>query len=595
MNPAYEPSAAFKELLNAMCEGELSAAQAHELETIVENDDDACWYYLCHIHLHGTLHWDGGEQQRLSRSPEPLSVPALATPPTLGFLSTTLHGTVGYFSSGWPVAYLAATVIFGLGLLLGSLVHVSQPPQVARQSSPPSQLVIEPKIEVVGRITGMVNCQWADRATEAFPGEHVPLGHKYSLASGLMEITCDSGAKVILQGPVTYEVESKSSGFLSVGKLTARMEKKGSGFRVQGSEIPHSSSLIPYPLFAVRTPAATVTDLGTEFGVEVAEDGRTDVHVFSGSVRAATAVGDGASHDRIFHAGEVAHIQSKSLIIAASDDGKSAKRFVRTMPLPKPMRDSQAYAQMVLSLGPAVYYRMEPPTDKKDHRVIFDSSPGGHHGTLYFSDEYGGQPYSLGHMGWSLVLRGPLQGDHAIVPDYPKTSNDQLTVSAWVMAWHLEGRAFIAGNWGHDRLAGGRECTGQFLFGVWDVGNLAAHVTQHDGRLIFISEPGSPDGFPRGQWLHVALSADETTLRLYRNGVEVASRPCHGISPRPLVASLGIGCKTNSEGTHVEYTYPCYWCGRIDELAIFNRALSTREIKALYEGPRDSYRGNEPL
>ena len=30
------------------------------------------------------------------------------------FLSTTFHGTIGY-SSGWPVAYLVATVITGLG------------------------------------------------------------------------------------------------------------------------------------------------------------------------------------------------------------------------------------------------------------------------------------------------------------------------------------------------------------------------------------------------------------------------------------------------------------------------------------------------
>ena len=39
-----------------------------------------------------------------------------------------------------------------------------------------------------------------------------------------MEITYDTGAKVILQGPVTYEVESPAGGFLSVGKLTARVE-----------------------------------------------------------------------------------------------------------------------------------------------------------------------------------------------------------------------------------------------------------------------------------------------------------------------------------------------------------------------------------
>ena len=40
-----------------------------------------------------------------------------------------------------------------------------------------------------------------------------------------MEITYDTGAKVILQGPVTYEVES-NGGYLAVGKLTGKLEKK---------------------------------------------------------------------------------------------------------------------------------------------------------------------------------------------------------------------------------------------------------------------------------------------------------------------------------------------------------------------------------
>jgi hypothetical protein len=42
-------------------------------------------------------------------------------------------------------------------------------------------------------------------------------------------------------------------------------------------------------LFAVRTPTALVEDLGTEFGVEVAEGGETASHVFQGQVRVMVA------------------------------------------------------------------------------------------------------------------------------------------------------------------------------------------------------------------------------------------------------------------------------------------------------------------
>ena len=75
-------------------------------------------------------------------------------------LSTTLHNTLGYFSDGMPLAYLIATVLTGLGLLIGSLIPVSHPEQIARNSVPPS-VVVEPKVDYVGRITGMVDCKRA--------------------------------------------------------------------------------------------------------------------------------------------------------------------------------------------------------------------------------------------------------------------------------------------------------------------------------------------------------------------------------------------------------------------------------------------------
>ena len=91
-----------------------------------------------------------------------------------------------------------------------------------------------------------------------------------------MEITYNTGAKVILQGPVTYEVEA-NGGYLAVGKLTGKLEKRGEGRETRGEKSVLSSSFILHPSsFVIRTPTATVTDLGTEFGVEVNRDGGTE-------------------------------------------------------------------------------------------------------------------------------------------------------------------------------------------------------------------------------------------------------------------------------------------------------------------------------
>ena len=165
---------------------------------------------------------------------------------------------------------------------------------------------------MVGRVVGMVDCQWSDPVTPAFSRDGVHLGRKYTLASGLLEIAYDTGAKVILQGPCVYEVESPAGGFLSLGKLTARIGERGEGRGERGEKtgktvklqrtnqkpdigiqkVPSPLSPLPSPLFSVRTPTAIVTDLGTEFGVEVACGGAATSRVFRGAVRIQW-IGDG--------------------------------------------------------------------------------------------------------------------------------------------------------------------------------------------------------------------------------------------------------------------------------------------------------------
>ena len=294
------------ELFNRLCEGELAPEQAARLEESLRTDPALCRLYLRYIDLYVEL------RRRYSTATPPVSTPHVLINP--------VHDTANYFSSGWPVAYLVATVISGIALLIGSLTPVSQPTQVARQSVPlPSHLSSLPS--VIGRITGMVDCQFVEGSgfrvqssglpspagrgaggeggsdglhPSSFiphPSSPVSLGDKFALASGLMEITYETGAKVILQGPMTYEVESKDGGFLSLGKLTARVERTKSedpGPKTQDlnpkSEISKSPNL-QISKFVVRTPTATVTDLGTEFGVEVDKSGTTQSHVFRGSVR----------------------------------------------------------------------------------------------------------------------------------------------------------------------------------------------------------------------------------------------------------------------------------------------------------------------
>ena len=261
----------FWRLINSACDGSLVDIQVQELATLLDADPTVRKVFIRHVQLRTDIqflyraeHACGGGLARVQAT-FPQATPSFSPIPS--FLSTAYHGTIGFFSQELPFSLLIAAVLTGLGLWIASLVYVSSPEKIAKNSLP-TATIVDPTMEVVGKITGMVDCNWADPQTATIDGANVLLGRKYALSSGLMEITYRTGAKVILQGPVTYGVESRNGGFLAIGKLTGKVEVEAA----KG--------------FSVRTPTATVVDLGTEFSVEVRPDQTTDVHVVRGAVEA---------------------------------------------------------------------------------------------------------------------------------------------------------------------------------------------------------------------------------------------------------------------------------------------------------------------
>ena len=567
------------DLAELICDEIASKDDLIELDSLMLADEALCCRYVDYCRVHGALRLESRAHRAAQKACKQLNNDPIATisddshsaeavGPSFApiFLSTTLHSAVGYLSSGWPVAYLAATVIFGIGLVIGTITQVSHPEYCADTSAPATELGDSPTatMQSVGRITGMVDCKW-DGMAPGSPG--VVLGRKYELASGLMEITYDTGAKVILQGPTTYAVESRNGGFLSIGKLTGKVEvEKAKGF-------------------AVRTPTATVTDLGTEFGVEVNKAGQTTTHVFRGKVKllALDAGGDRVGHELAIGENESVRVERTQggvgwqPVIVRIREPKSSE-FVRDLSLPKQVQASKAYADIVLSLQPVVYYRMERSKDEKDRNVIIDSAPAGHHGVLHYSNEFADGSYVHGRFGQALRFRGPMTSDYAIVPDYPKAANGRLSVSVWIMAMGRSELPTIVANWACPRPP---EWSGKGQFIVYlpnGDSDLSACATQRDGRRAEVRE-GPEHALPLGVWQHVALVLDGAAMHLYRNGQEVASSPCVGVLLEPP-KYLTVGCKSEPADADT----PSHWQGLIDELAIFDRALSAEQIRQLFLG-----------
>ncbi len=258
---------------------------------------------------------------------------------------TSIPHTIHYplpatpFVGSWAFSCMVSPVIMGVAKLGAWAIKVTPHQHIAEAPSQSVPSDARPEMVFVGRITGMVDVKWSDDPRYLPPPgyAHVPLDRKYILDSGLLEITYDSGAKVILQGPCTYEVESTAGGYLALGKLTAKVEKKRSEVRGQRSD--HSPlSPLPSTLFSVRTPTALITDLGTEFGVEVSEEGTTTSRVFRGSVKVLLVGGTAGlpSSGR-----EVILRENESALVEGGDEpritvlGASAKTADFTRRIPK--------------------------------------------------------------------------------------------------------------------------------------------------------------------------------------------------------------------------------------------------------------------
>jgi hypothetical protein len=196
------------------------------------------------------------------------------------------------------------------------------------------------------------------------------------------------------------------------------------------------------------------------------------------------------------------------------------------------------------------------PFDEGSGTTANDSSGNNNNGTLV-----NGPTWTTGKLGGALSFDG--------VNDYVGLGNPsslnfsgQITFGAWIKPQANDGLRNIAAH-GY-RLSPNQEVffrinTGSYQVGSWD----------GDSRVTSYAIPAEDVN----NWVHLVGLYDGSNWKLYRNGVAVSS------------ASYSVGAITVSEnwaigarGTGTER----FFNGLIDDVRLYNRALSDTEIKALY-------------
>lgn len=466
--------------------------------------------------------------------------------------------------SSWRLLAVAAAIVIVLGPSLwwaGSRRGRNQestamPPSLVEQS--PAR-PLGAVVATVTRNSGTQLRQAGGAVVTAAVGDAVRAA-RYELRGGVLELTYDSGATVILESPASIELQSGDRLFLISGRVAVRCptrESKG---------------------FTVQTPTGVAVDLGTEFAVEVDPNGVRDdeYHVFDGSVvvNRRTDLG-GAVPVR---EGEALRLDRNTANPAGID--VDYQRFIRGFEAA-----STDYYDQVRSLDPVVYYVMRTEPNGRTLR----NEMGSHAAATIHSSDPIHICYAAGFNGGTALHLDGINA-YAVAADYPKAAADCLSVVAWVYAESRPSWATIAKNWRHGLDPMTR---GQFHFGLHKIrgdfrGSLEAHVNDQDNVEQFAIEP-TP--LPLNRWHHVAMVADGDVLRLYRNGEQVAATAYNGLKGNPEIKALAIGTKLDDRlrpVAHNPATKPIslsqgFWDGCIDHLAIFNAALTPQQVEELYE------------
>ncbi len=109
-------------------------------------------------------------------------------------------------------------------------------------------------------------------------GKRLFRGDSLRLQTGLVELDLAGRGHLIAEGPVDLEFTSATSATLTRGRVVLRVNESGHGYRLE-------------------TPRGAVIDLGTEFGVSVDETtGEVETHVIEGEVKALSNEGGGQIH-----------------------------------------------------------------------------------------------------------------------------------------------------------------------------------------------------------------------------------------------------------------------------------------------------------
>lgn len=391
-----------------------------------------------------------------------------------------------------------------------------------------------PKRETFARIEETIDVEWGEGNPVFKPGAGID-NEIIRFQKGIVKITIQNGAELILEGPSEFIVSGKLRTLCQKGKVNAR--------------IPKSARY-----FELTTPFFRIVDLGTEFSVAVDEQS-SDVHVLSGKV-------------------ELSRDKNERLPLSQGESRRSARGGIfETIPFDEA-------ACIGLSLFETLWQKQAAQQAEQRSRLadrlagepdlltLFDGTRFYGHG----SGTVEGCRDADDQNRKAVRIRSNTSRVDLDVPG----SFESLTMILAVRIHRLEhvSRLLISDDYY------GR--TGVMLWQLERNGAMQFHVRTEGDRNAYdaFDLDGAFQTKDLGTWTMLAVSIDGPgrTVTHYKDGKEIARFPWE----KPIPIEIGRSCVGNEKG-ETKKRMPRFLDADLGTLAILRRALSPEEIADIYD------------
>ncbi|MBN2511512.1 MAG: FecR domain-containing protein [Sedimentisphaerales bacterium] len=418
----------------------------------------------------------------------------------------------------------------------------------------------------LGYLTSSVHAEWASVNGPIQQDKALCLG-PMKLVRGLAEITMDTGATVIVQAPAEFELEAQSRVYLKSGRLVVSIENCSE------------------ERFVVRTPQATVVDLGTEFGVEIDAQGNTQTHVFQGEAELRSGsdplkygsalslrVGQGGRSDA---AGNLKPARLNDRLFVRKEQFDTELLADKGSPYHRwKAYHNKLYADPSL----VAHYTFEEDASSPD-RVLNRAPVTASVLDGVFGTDGQKPTWVQGRLPGKTAVRFERGKEQTIViPADPSLSiHGPVTVSSWV---YYPNPARMGGH----LISCRQDYHVNFQFSIFD-GKYSISGQRNQFELLRFNSKSDRGCYSRaftqqaGVWYHFVMTHDTETAAFYVNGELFESKPYStAITGQPTEVILGA-LKVDGKYILREGDFD----GIVDELMVFNRSLAAAEIRRLYE------------